>query len=389
MLEVGINALDSTGKFWPGGRYYLQHLIACVASLPAEQRPLLYDTYWVSAPEDDPFAEVRSFLSGRKVFQFPATTTGRVLRKLRRLLTRRRDSADVLVGIDVTFPTPIIENQGVPLVYWLPDLQYLHHPSFYSPEHLARMQQTDSSRVEQAARVVVSSEWGRLDAERAFPAHASKFDVVRFCSVPGPEWWQLDPASYCNDRGFPERFFALSNQFTENKNHLVCVKAAHFLREQGQIVQIVCTGSTLDFRGRDYFGTVRRYVEEHGLADQIHFVGLLPRSEQIAILRRSLAFLQPSRFEGWSTIVEDGKTLGKVIIASDFGVHLEQLGSDHPWFVSPDDVAGWASVMSRMAIELNPGPDAEEEARAAEALKRRMKETGSALVRSFHRATLA
>ncbi|MFM6026689.1 MAG: glycosyltransferase, partial [Dolichospermum sp.] len=33
---------------------------------------------------------------------------------------------------------------------------------------------------------------------------------------------------------------------------------------------------------------------------------------------------QPSLFEGWSTVIEDAKSLGKNLIASDLDVHLEQ-----------------------------------------------------------------
>jgi glycosyltransferase involved in cell wall biosynthesis len=41
-------------------------------------------------------------------------------------------------------------------------------------------------------------------------------------------------------------------------------------------------------------------------------------------MRASAAVLQPSQFEGWSTVIEDARALGKPLIASDFPVHLEQ-----------------------------------------------------------------
>jgi hypothetical protein len=34
--------------------------------------------------------------------------------------------------------------------------------------------------------------------------------------------------------------------------------------------------------------------------------------------------LQPSQFEGWSTVIEDARSVGRPVIASDFPVHLEQ-----------------------------------------------------------------
>ena len=41
-------------------------------------------------------------------------------------------------------------------------------------------------------------------------------------------------------------------------------------------------------------------------------------------IRASAAVIQPSQFEGWSTVIEDARALGKPLIASDFPVHLEQ-----------------------------------------------------------------
>jgi len=41
-------------------------------------------------------------------------------------------------------------------------------------------------------------------------------------------------------------------------------------------------------------------------------------------MKKSIAIIQPSLFEGWSTVVEDAKSLGKNIIVSDINVHIEQ-----------------------------------------------------------------
>ena len=41
-------------------------------------------------------------------------------------------------------------------------------------------------------------------------------------------------------------------------------------------------------------------------------------------MRQSVAVLQPSLFEGWSTTVEEAKSIGKTILLSDIPVHREQ-----------------------------------------------------------------
>ena len=41
-------------------------------------------------------------------------------------------------------------------------------------------------------------------------------------------------------------------------------------------------------------------------------------------MKNSYAMVQPSLFEGWSTVVEDAKALNKFIFLSDLDVHKEQ-----------------------------------------------------------------
>lgn len=383
-LTVGLVPLDPRGT-WMGGRYYLQHLVKAVSFLPSEERPRLIDLYWTRLADDDPFSEVRPQLSDRRVLTFPTSPVARIARKARRFLTHADGAADLFAGIDVVFPIPLIENQGIPLAYWLPDLQYLHFPEFYPPDLLKAMREADRSRIHQASRIVVSSEFGRKDAERAFPETRGRIDVLRFCSVPDLLWSEADPVDTCRELSLPDSFFIVSNQFTEHKNHLVILAAMARLRERGVTVHVVCTGSAYDFRGRDYFGKVKEFVEHHHLHDRVHFTGLLPRQSQIAVLRRAIAVLQPSRFEGWSTVIEDGKALGKPILATGIPVHREQLGERHPWLLDPDDENGWAAAMEACAT-VPPGPDAAAEGRGLDYVRRAALACARVFTSAMHRA---
>ena len=381
--RVGLVTVDSDGS-WMGGRYYLHHLVRAVASLTPQ--PIeLYDVYWEAPPETDPFAEVRSLMQGKRVLAMPRTPTERLRRKARRLVTGNRSASDLFraAGIDVVYPIPLIENQGTPLVYWLSDLQFRHMPELYPPELLEKMHAETTSRCESASRIVVSSGCAKGDVARFLPQFAGKVDVVRFCSVPDDQWSELDPPSFCARRGLPERFFALSNQFTTHKNQLLVVDALRLLRDRGVHVTVVSTGSLYDFRAegrRPYYDTVMERVRELGLESQFLPLGLIARSEQIAILRRSVAMLQPSRFEGWSTIVEDAKTLGKTILASDIDVHREQLGPQHRFYGSVDAPEVWADLMMELDASLSAGPNLAEEAAGLQQLAVAKRASGEAFV---------
>ena len=56
----------------------------------------------------------------------------------------------------------------------------------------------------------------------------------------------------------------------------------------------------------------------------IHFISL--------IIIGSVALLQPSLYEGWSTLVEEAKALSKFIVLSDLPVHREQINKNVAFF---------------------------------------------------------
>jgi hypothetical protein len=68
-------------------------------------------------------------------------------------------------------------------------------------------------------------------------------------------------------------------------------------------------------------------------------LGLISRSDQLLLMRNSQAVIQPSLFEGWSTVIEDAKSLQVPVIASNLKVHIEQLGKDGCYFDPHDPEA--------------------------------------------------
>jgi glycosyltransferase involved in cell wall biosynthesis len=92
-------------------------------------------------------------------------------------------------------------------------------------------------------------------------------------------------------------------------------------------------------------------------------------------MRRSLAVIQPSLFEGWSTVVEDARSLGKPILLSDFPVHLEQ-NPPFGHFFERGNSEQLASLIEKAFDMLKPGPDHDQESHAQEENEERLVEYG-------------
>jgi glycosyltransferase involved in cell wall biosynthesis len=89
-------------------------------------------------------------------------------------------------------------------------------------------------------------------------------------------------------------------------------------------------------------------IEKLELQKQFIILGVIPRIDQIQLMRRCLAVIQPSLFEGWSSVIEDARSLGKPVIASDFPVHIEQ-NAPNSYFFECGNAEALAELISTAA----------------------------------------
>jgi glycosyltransferase involved in cell wall biosynthesis len=179
---------------------------------------------------------------------------------------------------------------------------------------------------------MLSSESALRDCKVFYPAVAGRASVVRFASRPPAELLTQNPAEVTALYELPERFFYLPNQFWRHKNHKVVLDALSILKDRGIDIVIAASGAKDDPREPDYFDSVMRQVAERNLSRNFRYLGMIPSSHVFALLRVSVALINPSRFEGWSTTVEEAKSFGVPMILSDLDVHREQTAGKASYF---------------------------------------------------------
>lgn len=171
----------------------------------------------------------------------------------------------------------------------------------------------------------------------------------------------------------PEKFFYLPNQFWKHKNHIIVFEALRILQKQGIKPFVVFTGNPVDTRNPMHFAFLMEKISEWNLRDQVAFLGLVPHENVYHLLRQSICVLNPSLFEGWSTTVEESKSVGKRMIISNLPVHLEQ---DPPLteYFDPHSAEELAEKLAQGWQNYVPGPDQALEEKAREAFPLRMQE---------------
>jgi glycosyltransferase involved in cell wall biosynthesis len=250
-----------------------------------------------------------------------------------RSLLRLADNSDPFSvaqknGIDVLLPLLDVPPWDVAskLVGWIPDLQHVYLPEFFGEEELQKRNATIRRLAERAALVILSSNAARRDFVSVAPQGEKKARVLSFPSLLAFDPLSENPESSRTKFNLPEKFALVANQFWAHKNHMAVVNAVAQLRDRGITVPVVMTGLPVDHRDRSNsnFSFLLQAIASAGLNDQIRILGQVPYADLVNLMRTAAVIIQPSRFEGWSTIVQDAKALGRPLVCSDIAVHREQ-----------------------------------------------------------------
>jgi glycosyltransferase involved in cell wall biosynthesis len=175
-----------------------------------------------------------------------------------------------------------------------------------------------------------------LDLNRFAPWCDVPKHVLHFLPLPVQVAGLRTLDSLCLQYRLPRHYFHLPNQFWAHKNHGVVIEALALLKRKGIELTVVCTGQTIDGRKPEYFDDLMVRCRDAGVSENFKVLGLVPYTDMQALMLHARAVINPSRFEGWSTTVEEAKIMGKQVLLSDLSVHREQAPAFAEYF-APDD----------------------------------------------------
>jgi glycosyltransferase involved in cell wall biosynthesis len=171
----------------------------------------------------------------------------------------------------------------------------------------------------------------------------------------------------------PEKFFMVCNQFWQHKNHLRVLESLSSLRKRGVEIHIVMTGHLHDYRRPQFQDEILQAIHRQGIHANVFLLGRIPKRDYFRLMRAAVAVLQPSLFEGWSSVVEDARAMGKTIVLSDIPVHREQ-NPPGAYYFNPHSSSELADVMHSVRERIAPGPDLEAESAAKKNSRKEIRE---------------
>jgi glycosyltransferase involved in cell wall biosynthesis len=286
---------------------------------------------------------------------------------LRRLMRWKEISRTLLcarkAGVDVVLPdVEALGSSSLRAIGWIPDFQHLHLRELYSVDQQALFARAHRQLAQRSSRMLFSSEDCRRDFAEHFPEFAVKARVASFPSLLAFEPPPTPAVDVRAKYHLPARFLLVINQFWRHKNHRVVPEALAILRARGIEVPVVIVGLPSDYRDRhnEPLSETMQAAACGNVWAQCVILGKVPREDLVAFLQTAVAIIQPSRFEGWNTTVQDAKAIGCPVLLSDLAVHREQCPQAAGFF-PPDDPAALAELIARNWETLPSRPDVERE----------------------------
>lgn len=281
-------------------------------------------------------------------------------------------------GVDATFNLPmayrryLFYGKRIATLSWIPDFQHVRYPDFFTAEDIMARDRSYKHSISSATLVILSSNDAYRDYSAFVPEFSHKARIMNFVAYVPDDIYSEDLKGIVNKYNIPEKFIYLPNQFWKHKNHGVVIEALKVLKEKGITPDIVCTGNQNDYRNPSYFNELSEKMQKYSIRNQVYLLGMIPHDDVYRLIRHSICLINPSLFEGWSTSVEEAKSIGKSIILSDIPVHREQ-NPPEAYYFNPHDPSDLAGKVEKIWAEKSPGPDHGMEGKARNELPVRMK----------------
>jgi glycosyltransferase involved in cell wall biosynthesis len=267
------------------------------------------------------------------------------------------DAFDGLDGLDVLFGRPfdiahlmnmdlVLPVYGVPPGWprpwlgYLYDFQHKHHPAFFSPNELEQRDRHFAALLNSARHVICNSRSVADDARTFFEPFSAAVHPMPFAAYAQDGWLEYDDPELLETYGIVGPYFIVCNQFWVHKDHPTAFRALANLKSAGMDVTLVCTGAVDDYRAPTYANQLQFFAEKLGVTGLLKVLGHIPKLHQVALMKRSLAVIQPTLFEGGPLggAGYNAVGLGVPLLCSDLPVNREADAGDISWFKPGDDI---------------------------------------------------
>ena len=213
---------------------------------------------------------------------------------------------------------------SIPWLAYAYDFQHKHFAEYFTAQSLRARDNHFARLMTEARAVITNSRAAANDIATYVPQATARVFILPFAPALRVDWLNDQP-DILSQYQVTQPFFIISNQFWLHKNHATAFEAFRLVAATTSDVTLVCTGLTSDMRDPAYFPRLLDFLKTHELEDRVQILGLIPKRDQVELMKRAVAVIQPTLFEGGpgGGSVYDAVSLGVPAIVSDIPVNRE------------------------------------------------------------------
>jgi len=341
---------------WLGGLNYYKNLIRAISLLPVEQKKIKPIVFLGKKTDEELKNYFKNYSTVIKTSILDKYSIMWFLHKF----FKKVFLSDIIIkifllkkfNIDIISHSDILldKNAKCKTLNWIPDFQHIHLPNMFTKKEYNFRNKYYKTIISDSNGIIVSSNNAYNDFKKFLPAvNLKKIFILNFVPFLDKEIFNISTSDFFKIKNkyniTEDKFFYLPNQFWKHKNHMVVFKAINELKKIGINVIVICSGKLHDYRNVDYINQIKNYIKENNLESNIKLIGVIPYIEVLIFMKYSIAVINPSLFEGWSTTAEECKIINKKIILSDIPVHKEQ-NPNNGIFFNPNDFKKLALILN-------------------------------------------
>ena len=332
--KIKVGFIIASNSNWLGEFNYFKSLIGSINDLNEETRIELY----LFTSRNEKFFTKKNF-NRINIVKTKFLNPNGVLHYIKRISSYFFGKYDpILIFLLKRYSINILSHYkplfGFKNISWLPDFQHIHYPNFFSRKELSYRDKLYNNYIKNSDSLVVSSKSSKKDLIK-FGSLKKKINILNF--VPRMNFSIIKNKNFLNKEiDIKKRYIFIPNQFWIHKNHICIIEALKILKNKGLNIQCILTGSKIDHRKPNHFKNLMKKIKKYDLIKEIKYRGILPYEKIINLLYHAEVIINPSYFEGWSTVVEEAKILDKKILLSNIEVHHEQNPKNGLYF-NPDN----------------------------------------------------
>ena len=323
MKKVALVISSAEIQNWSGGLSYYINLINLIKNLKKTELLIYTDSQsFIKKLKIKKFFEIKELNCLKK---------GNIFFLLRKFIifVFKKDFLLYLIflsdKINILSHRRLFKNKNIKVIGWIPDLQQKVLNKFFKESTLKEREKYVLSEIKNSDCIFVSSQ----QVKKEFKKYYNLKDTIIPLRV-SSSFIKQTKEKRLNKK--INKFILFPSQFWKHKNHKFLVSAAREIKKRKLDIKIIFCGKFFDNRNPAYYEELNSEIKKDELENIILNLGEVSRNQLDNLQANCLALVNPSCYEGWSTINEESRIRNKHIFLSTIPGHIEQNNSGAIYF---------------------------------------------------------